>query len=109
MEKVQPEINESPTQSGWLATGGLIGGLLASTCCIAPLILVLMGVGGAWVGNLTALAPYQWFFVAIALVCLGAGFWHVYYKPKIVCVEGSYCATPNSNSRLVKLLKVSMA
>lgn len=41
---------------GLLATGGLIGGILASSCCIAPLAFVTLGISGAWIGNLTALA-----------------------------------------------------
>lgn len=92
---------EISDKRGLLATGGLIGALLASTCCIAPLVLVILGVGGAWVGNLTAMAPYQGVFLVIALACLGAGFRQVYFKPKADCAEGSYCARPGSD-RLVK-------
>jgi len=29
------------------AAGGLIGAILASSCCIAPLLLVTLGVSGA--------------------------------------------------------------
>lgn len=105
MEKVNTENTEqsgSSDKSSLLAAGGLIGALLASTCCIVPLVLVLLGIGGAWVGSLTALAPYQWLFMLIAFGCLGAGFWHVYFKPQADCVDGSYCANPNSN-RVVKI------
>lgn len=97
------EITQASGKPGLLATGGLIGALLASTCCIVPLALVMLGVGGAWVGNLTALAPYQWLFLIFAAGCLGAGFWHVYFKPKAECVEGSYCAKPRSDL-LVKIV-----
>ena len=106
MEKVSAEMTEltqANDKRGLLATGGLIGALLASTCCIAPLVLVMLGVGGAWVGNLTAMAPYQWLFLLFAVGCLGAGFWHVYMKPKAECVEGSYCAKPRSDL-LIKIV-----
>jgi len=106
MEKVSAEMTEltqATDKRGLLATGGLIGALLASTCCIAPLVLVMLGVGGAWVGNLTAMAPYQWLFLLFAVGCLGAGFWHVYMKPKAECVEGSYCAKPRSDL-LIKIV-----
>ena len=86
---------------GLLATGGLIGAVLASSCCIAPLAFVTLGTSGAWIGNLTALAPYQWLFVIVTVGFLGAGFWTVYFKPKVACEEGSYCATPISD-RVVK-------
>ena len=103
MSAEMAELTSAPDKRGLLATGGLIGALLASTCCIAPLVLVLLGVGGAWVGNLTALAPYQWIFVLVAVGCLGAGFWTVYFRPKEACIEGSYCAKPGSD-RLIKIV-----
>jgi len=74
-----------------LAAGGVISAVAASTCCIVPLALVLAGVSGAWIGNLTALAPYQPFFVAIAVACLGAGFWMVYRRAPEDCKTGA-CA-----------------
>ncbi len=85
-----------------VAAGGLIGAILASSCCIAPLLLLTLGVSGAWVGNLTALAPYQGYFIAATLAFLGAGFWYVYWKPKKACEVGSYCASPTSD-RVVKI------
>ena len=38
-----------------IAAGGILGALAASSCCIVPLILFSLGIGGAWIGNLTAL------------------------------------------------------
>lgn len=61
-----------------------------------PLLLVSIGVSGAWIGNLTALEPYKPYFTAVALIFVGLGFWHVYFKPRPVCVEVSYCAKPKS-------------
>jgi mercuric ion transport protein len=89
------------TASGLLAAGGVVGGVLASSCCILPLALFGLGVSGAWIGNLTALAPYQPIFIAFALVSLAAGFWRVYRRPAAVCAEGGACGRPTS-SRLVK-------
>ena len=80
-----------------VAAGGLIGALLASTCCIAPLVLLTLGVSGAWMSNLTALAPYQGYFISATLLFLGTGFWTVYIKPKKACEDGSYCASPQSD------------
>lgn len=84
------------------AAGGVIGALLASSCCIAPLLLLSLGIGGAWMSNLTALAPYQAYFIAATLVFLGAGYWYVYRKPKTACEAGSYCASPRAD-RVVKI------
>ena len=46
-----------------VAVGGILGALAASSCCIVPLVLFSLGIGGAWIGNLTALAPYKPLFV----------------------------------------------
>jgi mercuric ion transport protein len=82
----------------------MLGAVLASTCCIGPLLLLSLGVSGAWIGNLTALAPYQPYFLTATAGFLGAGFWKVYRKPKTVCAEGSYCASPRSD----RVLKVAL-
>ena len=83
------------------ATGSVIGAVLASSCCIGPLVLITLGASGAWIGNLTALKAYQPVFVTVTLAFLGFGFWQVYGKSKQVCDEGSYCATPTAD-RVVK-------
>ena len=79
------------------AAGGVIGAVLASSCCLGPLVLITLGASGAWLGNLTALKVYQPIFVIVALSFIGFGFWQVYGKVKPDCVDGSYCASPESN------------
>jgi len=88
----EPQNLGADRRSRWFAVGGVIGALLASTCCIVPLALVTVGVSGAWIGNLTALEPFKPLFVAVTLVFLGLGFWQVYFRPKPACD----CATPQS-------------
>jgi mercuric ion transport protein len=80
-----------------LAAGGIIGALLASSCCVAPLVLLTLGISGAWIGTLTDLAPYQGYFTVATLAFLGMGFWTIYRKPKQACREDSYCANPMSD------------
>jgi mercuric ion transport protein len=84
-----------------MAAGGLLGALAASSCCILPLVLFGLGVSGAWIGNLTRLAPYQPCFIAATLGCLGTGYWLMHRESKRVCAEAEACARPLSN-RLVK-------
>ena len=83
------------------AAGSLIAAVLASSCCIGPLLLVTLGVSGAWIGNLSALEAYKPFFVLITIVFLTIGFWQVYIRPKRVCLDGEVCAHPFSD-RLIK-------
>lgn len=60
-------MSKSPNGRGALFAGGLAA-ILASTCCLGPLILVALGFSGAWIGNLTALEPYRPIFIGVALV-----------------------------------------
>ena len=62
------------------AIGGILGAIAASSCCIAPLVLFSLGISGAWIGKLTALAPYQPYFIVVTLACLGYGYWLVYRR-----------------------------
>ncbi|MCP4382851.1 MAG: mercury transporter MerT [Hyphomicrobiales bacterium] len=98
-----PGLADSPAdgRKEWFAAGGIVAAILASACCIGPLILVLLGVSGAWIGNLTALEPYKPYFATVAAVFIGLGFWQIYFRVKPVCVDGSYCARPDS-SRITK-------
>src|ERR1700730_5253227 len=80
-----------------LTVGGVLGALAASACCIVPLALFGLGVSGAWIGNLTQLAPYQPYFIAATAACLGAGYWLRYRARKAVCATGESCARPLPN------------
>lgn len=75
------------------AVGGILAALGASSCCILPLALFSLGVSGAWIGNLTALARYQPVFIAAAVACLGFGFWRAYRRPA-ACADAGACARP---------------
>jgi mercuric ion transport protein len=74
-----------------------LGAVAASSCCLAPLVLFSLGISGAWIGNLTALAPYQPYFIAATLACLGYGYWLVYRRKNVACAEGAACAPPLPN------------
>jgi mercuric ion transport protein len=89
------------TGENLMAAGGLMAALATASCCVVPFALFLLGIGGAWIGNLTALAPYQPIFAAAALSFLGYGFYLVYRRPAATCAEGSYCDKPSSK-RLAK-------
>jgi mercuric ion transport protein len=105
--KIQINSTDAPKsvddgKMGMIATGGVVGAILASSCCIVPLVLFSLGVGGAWIGNLTALASYQPLFVVITLVFLGYGYFLVYRKPRDECADGATCARPPPY-RMVKM------
>jgi mercuric ion transport protein len=101
--KIKDDSDLAVTQYGKMlaAAGGLVGALAASSCCILPLVLFSLGVSGAWIGNLTQLAPYQPYFIAATVVLLGSGYWLVYRASKVECADEETCARP-SRQRLVK-------
>lgn len=86
----------------FVAAGGILGALAASSCCVLPLALTVAGVSGAWMANLRALAPYQPIFIAVTLALLGYGFYLVYLKPKRACADGAVCARPVVSNTIVR-------
>jgi mercuric ion transport protein len=93
---------DHPARKGWLAAGGVFGALLASACCVGPLVLLTLGISGAWIGSLTVLEPYKEITAVIALGFIAAGFRQVYFRKPVVCEPGSYCAKPES-ARIIKI------
>jgi mercuric ion transport protein len=91
------------TGSGALLIGGLAA-ILASTCCLGPLVLVALGLSGAWIGNLTLLEPYRPFFIIGALVALFFAGRRIFW-PAQACEPGEVCAVPRTR-RLYKILFV---
>src|SRR5713101_655544 len=77
-----------------LFMGGLAA-ILASTCCLGPLVLVALGLSGAWIGNLTRLEPYRPFFIAGALVALFFAGRRI-FRPAQDCQPGEVCAVPRT-------------
>jgi len=63
-----------------LAAGGLLAAIAASTCCVLPLGLGAVGLGGAWLSTLAVVASYEAAFRILAILLLGAGFWLVYAR-----------------------------
>ena len=85
---------------GVMAIGGLLGALAASSCCILPIVLFSLGVSGAWIGNLTQIAPYQPYIIAATLAFLGGGYWLVHRSSEAACADGNACTRKLPN-RLV--------
>ena len=73
---------------------GALSALGASTCCVLPLVLVSIGVGGAWVAQLRDLQRFQWIFIALALAAFGFAFYRLYLRPAAACAPGTACAAP---------------
>ena len=98
------QLNTQPDSKRGL-TGAIIAAIAASICCVGPLVLLALGVGGAWVGSLTALEPFRPYFMGVTFLFLAYAFYRIYRKPKAEeCAPGSYCANPKSD----KINKISL-
>ena len=102
-ENVQPNSMDSSAGSNtlvkpqnrftWLGPfGAVITAILASLCCVAPFVLISMGITGAWIGSLRAFEPYRPVFLLLTIGFLIAGFHKVYWKKTEGCEPGSLCA-----------------
>lgn len=89
--------------------GGVLASVGASVCCAGPLLLLSLGIGGAWIGNLTAFEPYRPLFLAVAAGFLILSYRKI-YRPASAenCAPGTVCAVP-SVRRLYKVLFWSAA
>jgi mercuric ion transport protein len=85
-------MSESKSGRGSLFAGG-VAAILASACCLGPLVLITLGISGAWIGNLAALEPYRPWFIGAALVAMVFA-WRQIYRPADACQPGEVCAVP---------------
>lgn len=79
-----------------LAAGGLAA-ILASACCLGPLVLVTLGFSGAWLGNFKAFEPFRPVFLSAAAIALFVAYRRI-YRPAVACKPGDVCAAPQVNA-----------
>ncbi len=97
MERLSRSEKENPWSKPQHGRGALgIGGLatvFASICCLGPLVLVSIGISGAWIGNLTVFEPYRPIFIGTALVALFFAYRRI-FRPAQACKPEEVCAVP---------------
>ena len=86
---------------GALLTGGLAA-ILASTCCLGPLVLLTLGISGAWIGNLTVLEPFRPIFIGVAMVAWFFAYRHI-FRAVGDCGPDAACAAPQAEIKTVTL------
>ena len=65
---------------------GLLAGFVASLCCIGPLILIILGIGGA--STALVIGKQSPYFLALGVLILAAGLGFYYFRrSKKVCDE----------------------
>jgi len=86
------DADNKPSSAKGTLIAGLLAGLTASACCAGPLVLLMLGISGSWIGNLSALEPYRPLFILVAVVFLGLAYRKIYMAPK-TCSADAVCAT----------------
>ncbi len=84
-------MNDRPESTSALgATAGaslpgatsVVAALLASACCILPLVLILTGIAGA--GIMMSMMQYEWLTLPLGVIGLAAA-WGLYFREKRRC------------------------
>ena len=86
---------ETATKQLWASA---LSAILGSLCCVAPLVLITLGISGAWISHLTALERYRPIFIGAMVVFLGLAFRQLYIVPAR-CAPGGACANPHLQRR----------
>ena len=88
------------TGFSWTLTGGIFAGLVASLCCIGPLVSLTLGLGSfaasAW------FAQWRPVFLGVTFALLGLAWYLTYRRPKKECEDGS-CAQPPGRATRISL------
>ncbi len=83
------------SREGLTLTGALAAGLAASACCLGPLVLTIVGIGGA--ASALALEPYRPYLLVLTAGFLGLAFYLTYRRPVAACGPGEACELPKAN------------
>lgn len=79
---------------------GILSALIASICCIGPLVLILLGLGSLGVG--ATIGKYHWYFISGAIILITSA-WRKFLKEKKTCsLKG--CKMENKKITLIILL-----
>lgn len=78
--------------------GGMVAAVGAGLCCAGPLVLLMLGISGSWIGNLTLFEPYRPFFILAVIGLFGWTGWKL-YRPQAECQTGTVCAVPAVQNR----------
>lgn len=75
-----------------LMAGSVFVAILASSCCILPIVFGLTGL--SVVGASAAFAAWRPYLLGLTFALLGVGFYYAYRPVKAECAPGSECAMP---------------
>lgn len=74
---------------GLTISGAVVAGLAASACCLGPVVLAVLGVGGSTFA--LAFEPYRPYLLILTGGLLGGAFYLTYRRPAGECGPGGVC------------------
>ena len=86
--------------------GAVLAALAASSCCIGPLVLAALGIGGA--GALAAVGAYRPYILGVTAVLLAGGFYLTYRKPAVAVGDGDACGCEKPNAKAGRAGKIGL-
>jgi mercuric ion transport protein len=87
---------------------GVVAAIVGSLCCVAPLVLLMLGISGAWIGHLTALEPYRPIFIGVTGIFMALAFRQLYIVPAR-CAPEEACANPDLQKRQRQIFWIVVA
>ena len=88
-----PRINMAQLTERTSLITSAVAAIGASVCCVGPLVLLMLGVSGSWIGSLTAMEPFRPYLIGVTLLFLSLAFRKLYLVAQ-PCGSGSACANP---------------
>ena len=96
---------QTATKQLWASA---LAAIVGSLCCVAPLVLITLGISGAWISQLAALEPYRPIFIGVMLLFLGLAFRRLYVVPAR-CAPDEVCTNPRLQRRQRQIFWVVVA
>jgi mercuric ion transport protein len=96
-----PEVTARRRRSIATSFGALVAALLASLCCIGPVLFVTLGVGAGFARRFEPLRPV---FTIVTVALIAVGFYAVYGRREVratgaTCDRDGVCRVPLTRTR----------
>src|SRR6266481_2732102 len=91
----QPPSNRSKSPTSLFAAGSVLAAIIASFCCILPIVFALTGF--SILGASALFDAWRPYLLGVTFGLLGLGFYFAYRPKKEQCAPGSACSIPTTN------------
>jgi mercuric ion transport protein len=103
---MEVHLSQIESKSGIFIGSGVAAGIVASICCVGPLVLTLLGVSGA--AALTQLDILRWPMI-IAVIALFSISGVSLYRKRRSCESGSLCGDPKKFRKMITAYWIGLA